>query len=157
MVEKRVWMRVTWKTNLRAQDIKSKEDLVPEGRLRNVSKSGFAFFSEESLNRGVIYQFNISVEGYPLPVMGKVMHIRNEGTYFLIGVRIESISFFEKARFNRFLSRKTNQLNKLFMAYSIAGGILLWLAFQLLFGTSLLAGFITFLVGTTLLYLIKPF
>ena len=157
MVEKRNWTRITWTTDLKTSDTRTNQAVTSNARMRNISKTGFAFISEEALSRGVTYRFQIQVQRMPLPVIGKVIHVRNEGTYFLIGVRIESIPFLEKARFNRFLSGQTKQLDNLFFAYSLAGGLLVGFIFYFLFGTSLALGMTVTAVTTTLLFLIKPF
>jgi len=157
MNDKRNWSRVTWTTPVETTHPETKEKSAINARLRDISKTGFAMVSEERLTRGLEYDFVVNKKVDPLHLRGQVVHIQNEGTYFIVGVRLATLSLAQKSRFNRFMMNHSEKLKKMLLAYSFIGGIAIWSIFQFVLGTSFLVGFASFATVTILLYALKPF
>ena len=85
------------------------------------------------------------------------VHVKNEGSYYVIGVRFEGMKFFDKAKLNRFLSPYSKELkNKIFM-YSLLAGLGVAIIYNFLFSPSM-AATIAVLFGTALtLFMFMPF
>jgi len=155
--DKRRFNRVTCFANLKATDPSKQLTPISEGLLRNISKTGFALISDEALVRGGIYQFEIDLDETPLSMRGKVMHVKNEGTFFLIGVRIIRMPIIHKSRFNRFLASRFKRLRGLFLLYSVVGGLVVAGVFYFLLWNSIPASVLAFAVGFLALIIALPF
>lgn len=155
-VEKRKNLRFNWTAEITGYDPDNKEPLL-RGRLRNLGKSGFAFVSVDRPTRGVNYNFEMDHVPHPFSFSGRVVHLRNEGSYFVVGVRIETLPFVDKCFFNNLISSKSKKLRNGFLGYAFMGGVLVGLLSKFLMGFSNGVGLGIGLGVAFLLFLTKPF
>ncbi len=136
----------------------TKRVVSPAAQLRNISKHGFSLTSEDSVTRGVRYAFEIMLlAGAVVTVEGKIAHLKIESVHYHCGVRIESIPFGERGRFNRFLSSQSKAIRQEFLVNSLVVGVVVGLALKFLPGlTWVVAGGLS-LVAATVFFLWLPF
>jgi len=128
-----------------------------EGRVRDISKSGFAMVFEQQLKRGINYEFVINRRVDPILIRGHVVHIQNEKAYFIIGVRIDSLSLAQRSRFNRFLSQHSPELKQHTVLYAFLGALAVATIFHFVFGTTAVTALLIFMVAAIFLKIFMPF
>lgn len=155
MEEKRKHIRLAWQAKLNALKTAPPHELVCEGVVKNLSRSGMAFLSEDPIQRGLVYDFKIDLMGYPLHFKGRAVHVHNMESYSLYGVRIESIPLLDRIRFNQFLSGHSPSIKLKYLIYSLLLGAGVGLVVSYVFGLSTPAA-MGFAFATTLIHFAFP-
>jgi hypothetical protein len=152
MADKRGERRVRWKNRVTISDLNSNKIVSNDARIENLSRSGFRVYSDEPLRRGAHCRFKLQLDAIhaPVTVIGKVVHVRVENIFHSAGVKIDSIPFFARSRFNRFLVSQAPSLRTRFVVYSTLIGGAAYLIGAQMFNLPL-AGSIAAGVLTTLL------
>ncbi|OVE77584.1 hypothetical protein BVX98_02355 [bacterium F11] len=155
--EKRYWTRVSWGLPVDTTDCVTNKKLGQGGRLRNISKQGFSFATDEAPHKGALYEFRVNPKVDPIILKGRVLSIKNEGGFYVCSIRLEGLSLLQKAKLNRFLSPYAEELKKRTYIYSLGGGIIIAAIIHFIFSPSL-AVFLAILFGTMIfLSVFMPF
>ena len=157
MQERRSFVRLAWRAAVETMKVGPSHEIICEGVMKNLSREGFAFLSEDTLQRGLTYHFKIEQYGSPIDCQGTVVHVHKMDSYFFYGIRFKDLPFGQRLGLNKLLSAQSPELRRKFFIYSFIGGALTGLLVKFLFGgttaVALSVGFIIFF----LLYIIAPF
>lgn len=136
MDDRRKGVRLTFRTKVRILKNNAQKDFLSQGVIKNLSKRGFAFMSEDPLSRGLLYFFNIDLLGFSIRLVGKVVHMHELETYYVYGVRLDTMPLFDRIRFNQFLVGRDGGIKIRYFVFSLLLGSLMgYIAFAL-FGWS---------------------
>jgi len=157
LTNRRQAKRVSGNAKVSVRHAVSKTKLAVDARLRNIGKHGFALISEDQLVRGINYHFQLDFLGRIIELTGKVIHVRNMGTYFRYGVRIQSLPLLSRIRLNRFLAANSVSIQVLFLVYSLIGAALAWGALNFFLGITGPGTTTVFFLTWILLFIFPPF
>ena len=156
-MERRLWPRAALRAKVEVNAPGVSRTISSGAYLRNISKHGFAFATEDALVKGGRYNFTIDTFDLRLKLTARVMHVRLESTYYLIGARVEKLSLTQRSRLNHVLAPlfKGWSTRYLVQSLGIGLGVLTVLKFGFLADWIVAGG----LAGATaiVIYILLPF
>ncbi len=154
--ERRKEQRLSWTGKIKIEDVKTRKVISTDSRLRNITKHGFGFVTEDHLARGAEYIFTMVLATTSLSVTAKIAHFHIEATYYVCGAKIESLSLMERSRMNHFLASKSSELQRKFLMLSVVTGVALAGAAKL-FGASVTISVAVLFAAAVVSFLLLPF
>lgn len=118
--ERRIYIRLDSKVNLRFKVFKSQQELVKKGFTpeqfsvtKNISAGGLLFFSDESLPVGAIIELKIELPGGDAPIecLARVIRVDEveEDKKYNVAACFLDITGAQKSRLNRFITTESGQ------------------------------------------------
>jgi len=157
MHDKRNSPRLSWQGKVIVSDLKSGRLVSNDTRMRNIGRRGFSFLTEDSLVRGMHYRFRIVLMGVEVECIGRVVHLLNESTYYYGGVQLTEISWFNRARLNRFLSSHSKKIQNRQAVYSVLSGLMAAGLLHFVIGVSFVFSILAFLLTIATLLVFPPY
>ena len=156
-MERRQWPRAALRAKVTVLAPGVARTISSGAYLRNISKHGFAFATEDAVVKGGLYQFNIQTYDMVLDLTARVMHLRHETTYYVVGARVENLSLTQRSRLNRALSPLFKGWHRHYVIYSLGCGaaVFLLLKYGFLFGWGSSGGIAAMV--TIVVYALFPF
>lgn len=157
MAERRRGIRLSYRTKVQISKNNVQKSFLTEGIIKNLSRRGFAFMSEDPLSRGMSYLFKIDLMGIPLQLTGRVAHLHELETYSVYGVRMDSMPLFDRIRFNQFLMARDFGMKLRYLAYSLGLGLAAGVLVSVLFGWPTAGALSTFFLVAIVHFMFPPF
>jgi hypothetical protein len=157
MDDRRQEKRLTWAAKVKIEEPTTRKVISADSRLRNITKHGFGFVSEDHVTWGAVYKFTMTLSTSSFEVNARIVHFHIETTYYVCGAKIESLSLLQRSRINHFLASKAPELQRKFMIYAVVAGGAVAAVVKLFAGVSIAVAVTIFFAIAIGSFLLLPF